>query len=303
MRGNNTATGTFTHIEGILLFSNKWSGNFTKNANGNLQVLGNVNIGGSLTLGGGDITMNLTGTSPSKINVTGSVAASGTNTLNITTEAVTNYVLIEAASGITSTTPYALNISGITGTLSVNNPVQLLLTATAANPQVTAVVISPNPASVQTGQTQQFTAAVTAIDGADPSVTWSISEQNSMLTNISTSGLLTAGSNETSTSLKVKAVSDFNNAIFDEVTVTIGTTGITDITNSRLRIYPNPTKGELIIENGELQIEKVEILDITGRTVLTSHGTTINISHLSAGTYFVKLRTDKGELTKKVIKE
>ena len=70
-----------------------------------------------------------------------------------------------------------------------------------------------------------------------------------------------------------------------------------------VRLCPNPTNGKLKIESGDLQVEKVEILDITGRTVLTSHETTLNISQFSAGTYFVKLKTETGELTKKVIKE
>jgi len=81
------------------------------------------------------------------------------------------------------------------------------------------------------------------------------------------------------------------------------TTGIFEVLANSISIYPNPTKGEIRIESGELRVEKVEILDITGRTVLTSHETTLNISQLSAGTYFVKLKTDKGILTKKVIKE
>jgi len=78
---------------------------------------------------------------------------------------------------------------------------------------------------------------------------------------------------------------------------------INEVLANSISIYPNPTKGEIRIESGELRVEKVEILDITGRIVLTSHETTLNISQLSAGTYFVKLKTDKGELTKKVIKE
>jgi hypothetical protein len=81
-------------------------------------------------------------------------------------------------------------------------------------------------------------------------------------------------------------------------------TSIKDISlNKAWEIYPNPTNGKLYIESGGLQIEKVEIFDITGRTVFTSYETTIDLSQLSPGTYFVKLKTDRGELTKKVIKE
>ena len=71
-----------------------------------------------------------------------------------------------------------------------------------------------------------------------------------------------------------------------------------------LHIYPNPAKDELLIESGDLKIESVEIVDITGKTIQQfSSVTTINVSHLSSGIYFVKIKTDKGELTKKVIKE
>jgi len=85
--------------------------------------------------------------------------------------------------------------------------------------------------------------------------------------------------------------------------VTVGTIGIKTITNEQLRIYPNPTNGQLFIESKDLHVEKVDILDITGRVVLTSRESTVNISQLSFGTYFVKIKTNKGDLTTKIIKE
>jgi len=86
------------------------------------------------------------------------------------------------------------------------------------------------------------------------------------------------------------------------------TTGIAEITNGQFRLYPNPTDGKLLIESGNLFVEKVEIYDIHGRNVLSrtpylSPVTVIDISHLPSGTYFVKLKTATEELTKKVIKE
>jgi len=79
--------------------------------------------------------------------------------------------------------------------------------------------------------------------------------------------------------------------------------GIKDILTNSIIIFPNPTKGELRIESGDLKIESVEIYDISGKKILHSTETTLNISQISTGTYFVKLKTDKGELTKKVIKQ
>ena len=77
---------------------------------------------------------------------------------------------------------------------------------------------------------------------------------------------------------------------------------------SNLLVYPNPTTGELKIENGELKIENVDIFDIYGRN-LTSHTsyllphTSFDISHLPAGVYFVKIFTEAGVVVKKVVKE
>ena len=83
------------------------------------------------------------------------------------------------------------------------------------------------------------------------------------------------------------------------------TAGIIEMASESIKIYPNPAKDELIIESGELKIESVEIVDITGKkqfSIFNFQFSTINVSHLSAGTYFVKIKTDKGELTTKFIK-
>ena len=78
---------------------------------------------------------------------------------------------------------------------------------------------------------------------------------------------------------------------------------------SGITVYPNPTTGELRIENGELRIINVEIVDVYGRILLTNHLITsssnhlINIAHLPAGNYFVKIITEEGEIVKKVVKQ
>jgi len=80
----------------------------------------------------------------------------------------------------------------------------------------------------------------------------------------------------------------------------------------KLQIYPNPTTGELRIESDELKIENVEIFDVYGRNVGANiqvcsenpeNEILLNISHLTAGVYFVKIFTETGEVIKKVLKE
>jgi hypothetical protein len=76
-----------------------------------------------------------------------------------------------------------------------------------------------------------------------------------------------------------------------------------------IQVYPNPTTGELTIDNGQLTIDNVEIYDIYGRIVetwraasLQNDGVVLDISHFSIGIYFLKIQTDKRMVMKKIIK-
>jgi hypothetical protein len=103
---------------------------------------------------------------------------------------------------------------------------------------------------------------------------------------------------------------------YNVVTVTIENTGIVETDNyPSLRVYPNPTDGQLRIANYELQIKNIEIFDLLGHVVaplnppeggrLPSFGGVgggFDISHLPAGMYFVRITTDNGIITKKIIK-
>jgi hypothetical protein len=82
--------------------------------------------------------------------------------------------------------------------------------------------------------------------------------------------------------------------------------GIENIEMATVKIYPNPTTGILRIENGELKIEDIAISDIFGKIQKIENWkteSTIDISHLPAGVYFVKISTEVGEVTRKVLKE
>jgi len=85
-----------------------------------------------------------------------------------------------------------------------------------------------------------------------------------------------------------------------------GTEVVNITATAGIRIYPNPVRDELRIENGEWRIEKVEILDLTGKIILNSQLSilhSVNVSALPQGIYIVKLKTDKGIVTEKFIKE
>ena len=85
------------------------------------------------------------------------------------------------------------------------------------------------------------------------------------------------------------------------------------VTNNELQVFPNPTTGQLTINNEQLIIGNIEIYDVLGRLVMTvgtnnysplqsdttQSGTIITIAHLNPGVYFLHV----GDKTAKFIKE
>ena len=70
-------------------------------------------------------------------------------------------------------------------------------------------------------------------------------------------------------------------------------------------IYPNPVADKLFIET-EATVEEVTIYTLTGVMIYSEvdyNNNTINVSDLSGGVYFIKVRTDNGEVVKRFIKK
>ncbi|MGC4129451.1 MAG: M12 family metallo-peptidase [Bergeyella sp.] len=73
-----------------------------------------------------------------------------------------------------------------------------------------------------------------------------------------------------------------------------------------ITVSPNPTKGEITISSSD-KILSYQIFDTSGRIIsedskLNANKKTVNLSRKAAGTYLVKVTTDKETVTKKVIK-
>ena len=69
-------------------------------------------------------------------------------------------------------------------------------------------------------------------------------------------------------------------------------------------IYPNPVNNFLQLQlSTTLKFKKATVFNYFGQLVLQSKSTTIDVSSLSSGVYFVEVETDKGKGVKKIIKE
>lgn len=161
----------------------------------------------------------------------------------------------------------------------VNNeavPLTELGTLTIAEPEppsIKQVTIDPPAVTVEAGRQQRFTANVSVTGGADTSVNWSVEDQSSPDTFIDSDGLLTVGSNETATALRVIAVSAFDNAKSCVAIVTVIPEGIKiDGTN-----FPDPNFQEYVRSfdldhNNYLsqnEAAQVKEIDITQRSDIT----------------------------------
>ena len=79
---------------------------------------------------------------------------------------------------------------------------------------------------------------------------------------------------------------------------------LNNIYNLDIVIYPNPTSNQLIIQQGNFEIEEITIIDVTGASILTivKGSNVIDVSSLSSGSYFLKVQSNKGSSLSSFIK-
>ena len=95
---------------------------------------------------------------------------------------------------------------------------------------------------------------------------------------------------------------------YADYTTTSGKTaegsGIAEVQDdTSLQVYLNPTIGQLIINNEQLTIGEIRIFNTAGQMIMSlpspkSHETTINISHLPNGIYYLKIDDNTVKLIK-----
>ena len=77
-----------------------------------------------------------------------------------------------------------------------------------------------------------------------------------------------------------------------------------DLDKLDFKVYPNPVKDYLVF-SGNLKIKSIELISYSGQKLseLTLTNGKVNLSNLKKGFYILKLDTDKGEKTIKIIKD
>jgi hypothetical protein len=112
--------------------------------------------------------------------------------------------------------------------------------------------------------------------------------------------------------VQVRAVCDENTmSDWTEILVATATnSGIEDYLPQVVNLYPNPATEmvNVVVSDANITITGVEVYNVFGQIVETSHmaspqgRATINVSNLSDGMYYVRVTTDSGVVTKKLVK-
>ncbi|MBP6428994.1 MAG: T9SS type A sorting domain-containing protein [Bacteroidales bacterium] len=96
---------------------------------------------------------------------------------------------------------------------------------------------------------------------------------------------------------------DADMMMFPIVNGTVNSINNVDL-NSLTYVYPNPAQDQVILASS-IKMEKVEIFNMVGQKVyeasVSGISTTVNVSNFTTGTYVVKMFTEAGLATKKIV--
>lgn len=116
---------------------------------------------------------------------------------------------------------------------------------------------------------------------------------------------------ESGASYMAQVVAHCTNGLFSEpsntITFTTATVGVENYELGQTTIYPNPTTREFRIQNAEISIQSVEVYDVYGKLLISmevnDHVAMVDASGLASGVYFTRICTDRGVITKRIVKK
>jgi uncharacterized protein YjdB len=197
-------------------------------------------------------------------------------------------IVTALAAGKATITAKTVNGFSATCTITVTIPIDTIL-------------ITPNELTLPLKGAKALKAEVIPSNATNKTVVWSSS--NTAIATVSSSGTVTAKSVNGTVEIYATNTASGKRGV---CIVTVGTGKSAPVEGLEgnlddIIVYPNPTRGELRIEN-------VEIFDLMGRSVGANNirpnenEISIDISHLPSGVYFIRIQTENGAVTKKVVK-
>ena len=104
----------------------------------------------------------------------------------------------------------------------------------------------------------------------------------------------------------VVSTTNLNSEVFIDNLVITNLAGVNDNVISNLSVFPNPAN-DVVNVTVDAAISNITVTDLNGRTVKNTKfagvsEASVNVSDLSAGVYMMNIASDKGSVTKKIVK-
>lgn len=113
------------------------------------------------------------------------------------------------------------------------------------------------------------------------------------------------GSTESSTAYMDTTEGMLRDFLFDDIKT--NGVGIKNITANTVKLYPNPANGKVNMAFADNILKSIQFIDISGKTVKelvsSQAASSVDVSDLKQGIYFVKVYADNGVTTQKLIIE
>lgn len=110
--------------------------------------------------------------------------------------------------------------------------------------------------------------------------------------------------------VRVQAVCDENNTSdwTNAVTFTTQPDGVLNYElDAQISVFPNPTNGQFTINNAQCTMSSVDVYDVYGKLISTTKvedtHVTLDINEYADGMYFVRIVTEDGVVTKRIVKK
>jgi chitodextrinase len=257
--------------------------------------------------------LTATATSPSAVNLTwtastDNVGVTGYKIFRNGTQVATSSTTSFSDTGLTAATTYTYTVSAFDA--AQNNSAQSAPATATTQAIPVSVAVAPTSATLQPGQTQQFTATVSG--SANTAVTWTATGGT-----ISTSGLYTAGSTTGSFSVTATSVADTTKSASAGVQITTATTSLPPIPrqiDGPYIVIQSPVSGMHFAAPGTIRIyadpydpnaNDPDTVTVTyllnGQSVGTFTGTDdrngyfpFTVTNLAAGTYSITTQITTG---------
>ena len=114
--------------------------------------------------------------------------------------------------------------------------------------------------------------------------------------------------NDTSVTYLVAAavVDSFNNIEEASFQISPLSNNITELSSGLFNVYPIPVSDKLMVNSKNNDLTYLELVALNGKVILKKEfiqSTSLDVSHIIKGIYFLNLKTSEGELTKQIIIE